>query len=59
MHAGGNPTLYLNYVGPLQGDLASRFLKVDFSRDEVLEFPLRQETLQASYSDCPASSVPQ
>jgi hypothetical protein len=32
---------------------------VDFSRDEVLEFPLRQETLQASYSDCPASSVPQ
>ena len=52
VHAGSNPTLYLNYVGPLQGDLASRFLKVDFSRDEALEFPLRLGALRAGYSDC-------
>ena len=57
VHAGGNPTLYLNYIGPLQGDLASRFLKVDFSRDEVLEFPLRQEPLRTSYSDCQGRSA--
>jgi len=57
VHASGNPTLYLDYVGPLQGDLASRFLKVDFSRDEVLEFPLRQESLHAGYSDCQGRSA--
>lgn len=52
VHSSGNPTYYLNYIGPLQGDLASRFIKVDFSRDEVLEFPLRREPLLAGYSDC-------
>ena len=57
VHAGGNPTLYLNYVGPLQGDLASRFLKVDFSRDETLEFPLRLKAVQAGYSDCQGRSA--
>lgn len=52
VHSSGNPALYLNYVGPLQGDLASRFIKVDFSRDEALEFPPRRERLQTGYSDC-------
>jgi predicted nucleotidyltransferase component of viral defense system len=52
VHTTGNPTIYLNYVGPLQGDITSRFLKVDFTRDETLEFPLRQEALQSPYSDC-------
>jgi hypothetical protein len=28
VHSSGNLALYLNYVGPLQGDLASRFIKV-------------------------------
>jgi predicted nucleotidyltransferase component of viral defense system len=52
VHSSGNPTLYLNYVGPLQGDLSSRFIKVDISRDETLQFPPRHENVQASYSDC-------
>jgi predicted nucleotidyltransferase component of viral defense system len=52
VHASGNSTFYLNYIGPLQGELASRFLKVDFSRDEALEFPLEHESPQAGYSDC-------
>lgn len=52
VHSSGNPALYLNYAGPLQGDLTSRFIKVDFSRDEMLEFPPRRELLRASYSDC-------
>jgi predicted nucleotidyltransferase component of viral defense system len=57
VHAGGNPTLYLNYIDPLQGALASRFLKVDISRDESVEFPLCQAPLHASYSDCQERSA--
>lgn len=60
-HAGGNPTIYLNYVGPLQADINSRFLKVDISRDEFLVYPVERRTVRASYSDCqmhqPALSV--
>jgi len=51
-HVTGNPTLYLNYVGPLRGDLTSRFFKADFTRDELLLFPLIKVPLQAPYSDC-------
>jgi predicted nucleotidyltransferase component of viral defense system len=51
-HQTGNPALYLNYVGPLRGDLSSRFLKTDFTRDEVLLFPLVEAPLRVPYSDC-------
>ena len=51
-HQTGNPALYLNYVGPLRGDLSSRFLKTDFTRDELLLFPLVEAPLQVPYSDC-------
>ena len=53
-HSSGNPTIYLNYVGPLQAALTSRFLKVDFSRDEDLAFPPEERRIQSSYSDCQA-----
>jgi predicted nucleotidyltransferase component of viral defense system len=53
-HTGGNPTIYINYVGPLQADIASRFLKVDFSRDEALVFPTENKPVKSSYSDCQA-----
>lgn len=52
IHQSGNPALYLNYVGPLRGDLSSRFFKADFTRDEVLLFPLVEASLQVPYSDC-------
>jgi predicted nucleotidyltransferase component of viral defense system len=52
VHQTGNLALYLNYIGPLRGDLTSRFLKVDFSRDELLLFPLVEAPLQVPYSDC-------
>jgi len=52
IHSSGNPALYLNYVGPLLGNLTSRFLKVDFTRDEILVFPLHKKPLMAPYSDC-------
>ena len=52
IHASGNPTYYLNYVGPLQGGLGSRFLKVDISRDETMIFPLQKRPIQSTYTDC-------
>lgn len=51
-HFGGNPTIYLNYVGPLQAGLASRSLKVDLSRDENLAFPTEVRAIQSPYRDC-------
>lgn len=52
VHQTGNPAIYLNYVGPLRGGLGSRFFKTDFTRDELLLFPLAEAPLQALYSDC-------
>jgi len=52
VHQTGNPAVYLNYVGPLRGDLGSRFFKADFTRDEVLLFPLVEASLRVPYSDC-------
>lgn len=52
VHRTGSPTLYLNYGGPLRGDLSSRFFKVDFTPDELLLFPLVEAPLQVPYSDC-------
>ncbi len=51
-HQTGNLALYLNYVGPLRGDLSGRFLKTDFTRNELLLFPLVEAPLQVPYSDC-------
>jgi len=52
IHETGNPALYLNYVGPLRADLGSRFLKTDFTRHELLLFPLVEARLRVPYSDC-------
>ena len=51
VHSSGNPAFYLNYVGPLQGDIASRFLKVDFTRDEAIAYPLHNLPVRSTYSD--------
>ena len=42
----------LNCIAPLRGDLSSRIFKADFTRDEVLLFPLVEAPLQVPYSDC-------
>lgn len=52
IHQTGNPAIYLNYIGPLRGDLGSRFFKTDFTRDELLLFPPVEAPLQSPYSDC-------
>ena len=46
----------MNYIGPLRGDLSSRFFKADFTRDEVLLFPLVEAPLRVEYSDCQGRS---
>lgn len=52
VHQAGNPAVYLNYVGPLRGELGSRFFKTDLTRDELLLFPPVKAPLQTPYSDC-------
>lgn len=51
VHSSGDPALYLNYVGPLQGHISSRFLKMDFTRGELLAYPLKTLPVLSSYSD--------
>lgn len=51
-HQTGNPAIYMNYVGPLRGDLGSRFFKTDFTRDEWLSFAPVAASVHAPYSDC-------
>lgn len=38
------------------GGLSSRFFKMDFTRDELLLFPLVEAPLHAPYSDCRSRS---
>lgn len=51
-HQTGNLTLYLNYIGPLQAQLDKRSIKIDFSFDESLVFPLAWKPIRSPYSDC-------
>lgn len=52
VHSTGNPALYLNYIGPLRGNLESLFFKVDFTHDEHVVFPLAEAPVLSPYSDC-------
>ena len=51
VHASGSPAFYLNYVGPLQGHISSRFLKMDFTRGELLAYPIENLPVLSTYSD--------
>lgn len=37
IHETGSPQFYIEYVGPLKGNMGSRDLKIDITRGEVLE----------------------
>lgn len=45
-------TFYVEFVGPLQGAMGSRDLKLDFTFDEKLVSPLARRQILALYSDC-------
>jgi predicted nucleotidyltransferase component of viral defense system len=51
-HQTGNFTLYLNYSGPLKSQMEKRSLKIDFSKDEKLVFPIESKPILSRYSDC-------
>lgn len=45
-------TVYLDFIGPLQGMLGSRDIKIDFTLNEELVFPLSRRDIIARFSDC-------
>lgn len=52
-HISGSIGFYLNYVGPLQGNLGSRDVKLDITRGEILEFAEQDQSIFKLYSDMP------
>lgn len=57
-HISGSLAFYANYVGPLQASLASRDIKIDITRGEILEFPIETKKIFILYSDLPQESFP-
>jgi len=55
-HESGSLAFYANYIGPLQGSLTSRDIKIDITRKEVLEFPVVVKKVFILYSDLPEES---
>lgn len=55
-HESGSLVFYINYVGPLQGGIDSRDVKVDITRGEVLEFDIETRKVIVTYTDLPQDS---
>lgn len=56
VHSSGSLVFYINYVGPLQGNIDSRDVKVDITRGEILEFGIETRSIFITYSDLPPDS---
>ena len=52
----GSSQFYINYIGPLAGNLGSRDIKIDITRGEKLEFDLIKKPVFITYSDLPEES---
>ncbi|WP_257670515.1 nucleotidyl transferase AbiEii/AbiGii toxin family protein [Parapedobacter tibetensis] len=48
-HVSGSIAFYINYVGPLQGNINSRDVKIDITRGETLEYPVAHRTGKNGY----------
>lgn len=55
-HISGSLAFYINYIGPLQGNINSRNIKIDITRGETLEYPVEQRAVFILYSDLPEQS---
>lgn len=55
-HESGSLVFYINYIGPLQGSLDSRDIKIDITRGEILEFDIEVRKIFIAYSDLPKES---
>ncbi len=51
IHSTGSPQFYIDYVGPLKGNMGSRDLKIDITRGEILETNVESKTIFRTYSD--------
>ena len=51
IHESGSPQFYINYVASLQGSMGSRDLKIDITRNEILETKIENKTIFSVYSD--------
>ncbi len=49
----GSMVFYVNYIGPLQGDIKSRDVKIDVTRGEIMEFDFEIRSVFREYSDMP------
>jgi len=55
-HVSGSIGFYINYVGPLQGNINNRDVKIDITRGEIMEYPIEQRKVFILYSDLPEES---
>lgn len=55
-HSSGSLAFYINYIGPLQGNISSRDVKIDITRGEILEYPAEHRKVFIQYSDLPKQS---
>ncbi|MBW7891141.1 MAG: nucleotidyl transferase AbiEii/AbiGii toxin family protein [Chitinophagaceae bacterium] len=55
-HISGSLAFYINYIGPLLGNLNNRNAKIDITRSEKLEYPVEQRSVFILYSDLPEQS---
>ncbi len=54
--ASGSSQFYVDYVGPLAGNIGSRDIKIDITRGEKMEFPFEERKVFITYSDLPEDS---
>jgi uncharacterized protein len=52
----GSSQLYIDYLGPLGGNMGSRDIKVAITRDEKMEFDVEERKVFIGYSDLPEDS---
>lgn len=52
----GSSLFYVNYIGPLGGNMGSRDIKIDITRGEKVEFPVEIREVYITYSDLPEES---
>ncbi len=51
IHETDSPQFYIDYVGPLKGNMGSRDLKIDITRGEILETEIEQREIFRNYTD--------
>ena len=51
VYESGSPQFYIDYVGPLKGNMGSRDLKIDITRGEILETDAESKSIFRTYSD--------